>query len=137
MSNNITASVEFYFKGVKFADSVEVELDQHMQTAGKTPDFFPLLANAMNIDVYSYEHEMMQAEEILFSHAQGLAADYVNEGVFDSSAFEAAWIENKIHENLQEIAQRELSIDGLHQQPELKTALLEAYRLGESVKYKE
>ena len=136
MSNNITASIEFYFKGEKFSASVEMELDQPMQTAGKIPAFSPLLANAMNIDVYSYEYEMMQAEEVFFSDAEDLAADYVNEGIFDAGAFETAWLENKIHENLQDIVQRTLAIDDLHQQPELKAALLEAYRLGESVKYR-
>jgi hypothetical protein len=43
-----------------------------MQTTGKVPDLFPLLAKVSKIGFYSYEYEMMQAEEIIFSDAQGL-----------------------------------------------------------------
>lgn len=134
MSNTITASIEFYFKGIRHAGSLEVDLDQYMLATGAVPDFVALLADHMNIDQYSYEYEMMQVETVLYSHARNLAADYVHEGVFDAGAFEAAWSGDRIHQQLQEIAQRMLSIDDLHARPELKAALLEAYRFGESGK---
>ena len=130
MSNHITASVEFYFKGEKFTASLELDLDQHMQNAGKLPALYPLLAKAINLDPYSYEYEMMQAEVIFFNNAKGLVAEHLDEGLLDIAAFETAWIENTLLEKLQEIAQRHLSIDDLHQQPDLKNALLEACQLG-------
>ena len=70
MSNHITASVEFYFKGEKFTAAIELDLDQHMQNAGKLPALYPLLAKAINLDPYSYEYEMMQAEVIFFNNAK-------------------------------------------------------------------
>ncbi len=134
MSNHITASVEFYFKGEKHSASIELDMDQHMLASGELPDLYPLLAKAMNIGPYSYEYEMMLAETILFSDAKGLIADYVNNGILDHAAFNAAWTDAGIIEKLQQIAQRELSIIDLQQHPELKNALLEAYRLGKENK---
>ena len=132
MSNYITASVEFFFKGKKIASSIELSLDQHMQTTGKIPALLPLLAKASNLDVYSYEYEMMQAEEMIFSNAQGLVAAYVHDGKFDMEAFTDAWIENRLFEELQKIAHQNLAVNNLQNQPDLKQALLEAYRLGEN-----
>jgi len=132
MSNFITASVEFFFKGNKISSSIELSLDQHLQTTGKLPDLFPLLAKASNLNIYSYEYEMMQAEEIMFNNAEGMVADYVNDDKFDIEAFIAAWTENRLFEDLQKIAHQHMSVNDLQNQPDLKQALLEAYRLGEN-----
>lgn len=134
MSNFITASVEFYFKGEKHGAYIELDMDQHMLANGELPDLYPLLASAMNIGPYSYEYEMMLAETILFSDAKGLIADYVNDGILDLATFNIAWSDASIIERLQEVAQRELSINDLLQHPGLKNALLEAYRLGRKEK---
>ncbi|HHJ35873.1 MAG TPA: hypothetical protein ENJ87_08910 [Gammaproteobacteria bacterium] len=132
MTNHITASVEFYFRGKKFEASVELDLDQYMLANGKIPDLYPLLAKAINLDFYSYEYEMMQTENICFKQARGLAAGYLNDNTLDIEAFETAWKENLLSEELQEIARQELSIDDLRKHPELKQALLNAYKLGHS-----
>ena len=132
MSNHITASVEFYFKGKHFIASIELDMDQYMQTTGQLPALYPLLARAINLDLYSYEYEMMQAETISFSQAKGLVADYVTNGVLDLKTFEAAWSENSVIEKLQAIAKQNLSIENLQQHSELKKTLLKAYQLGKN-----
>lgn len=131
MSSHITASVEFYFRGEKLSAAIDLDLDKHMQATGKIPDLSPMLASAIDLDLYSYEYEVMQTETIVFSQASGLAAEYLAEGRLDIDAFEDAWKENRLMETLREIAQRNLLSDDLLQQPEFKNALLEAYRLGE------
>ena len=130
MSNQITASVEFYFKGERHGASIELEMDQHMHASGELPDLYPLLARAMDVGPYSYEYEMMLAETIIFSNAKGLIADFVNDGILDLAAFNVTWSESIIIEKLQDIAKQHLSVDDINQQPELKNALLEAYQLG-------
>ncbi|MFV9615117.1 MAG: hypothetical protein ACNYZG_04125 [Gammaproteobacteria bacterium] len=132
MSNHITASVEFYFKGEKITSSIELDVDSHMQATGRLPDLYPLLARAINLGLHSYEYEMMQAENISYSNAKGLIAEHVNEGSFNFASFEAIWTEAQILDKLQDIAQRNLSVDDILQQTELKNALLEAYRLGKN-----
>ena len=130
MSNHITASVEFYFKGERHSASIELDMDLHMHASGELPDLFPVLAQAMNIGAYSYEYEMMLAETIMFSDAKGLIADFVNEGNLDLAAFNHVWSESIVIEKLQDIAKEHLSIDDINQQVDLKNALLEAYQLG-------
>jgi hypothetical protein len=136
MSNHITASIEFYFKGERFNATVELDIDQYMQTTGKLPALYPLLSRSLKLDPYSYEYEMLQAEPILFSEAKGLIAQYVDQGTLDFDAFKIAWAETRTLEKLQDIAQRNMSIDNIEQQPELKNALLEAYQLGITEKSK-
>ena len=130
MSNHITANVEFYYKGEKITASIEIDVDHYLQTAGQLPNLYPLLAQAINLDFYSYEYEMMQAETIFFSNAKGLVAEHVNDGLLNLETLELAWSENSVIEKLQTIARQKFSIDDLQQHPELENALLEAYQLG-------
>ena len=130
MSNYITASVEFYFKGEKHGASIELDMDQYMHASGELPDLYPLLSQSMNIGAYSYEYEMMLAETIMFRDAKGLIADFVNDGILDLAAFNVAWSESHLIEKLQDIAKQHLSIEDINQQPDLKNALLEACQLG-------
>jgi hypothetical protein len=132
MSNHITVSIGFYFRGNEISSSIELDLDKHMNSAGKLPALYQLLAREINLDLYSYEYEMMQSEIISFSQAKGMAANYVSDGVLDIKAFETAWSENAMIEKLQDIATRHLAIDNLQQNEDLKNALLEAYQLGKA-----
>ncbi len=132
MSNRITASILFCFRGESHSPSLELDLDQHMHAGGKIPDLYPLIARANNFDLYSYEYEMMQAEPIRFSDPVGMVADHISENNLDYEAFEAAWHKDKIIEQLQEIATSTLSISDLAQHPELMEALLQAYQLGKN-----
>jgi hypothetical protein len=130
MNNYITASIEFYFKGEKIVSSIELDIDSHMHATGQLPDLYPLLAKAINIGFYSYEYEVMQTEVVLYNNAKGLIAEHVNDGSLDFESFKAEWTEFQIFNKLQNIAQNTLSIDNLQQHTEIKTALLEAYKLG-------
>lgn len=129
MKNIITASVKFSFKGVSHEPSITLELDKYI-VGGDFPDLYPLIAKENNHDLYSYEYEMMQAEEIFFSNAEGLIADFISNGVLDLQAFQAAFSEKLIIKQLRDVAKEHLQIDDLEQQPELAQALLSAYRLG-------
>jgi hypothetical protein len=135
IKNTVKASVEFFYRGELYSAAVTIELDQLIEN--KTPEnaevlssLHHLLATKMGIDKYSYQFEMMQAEEICFSEAQGIATQYLQDGHFDIKGFEHAWRENKMLNQLQNIASRLLDVDDLEQRPELKNALLEAYRAG-------
>ncbi len=130
MKNHITASVEFYFKGKKYSASIELDLDQQMQAGGKIPDLYPLLARKINLDLYSYEYEIMLSETIHYHHAGGLAKNFIIDNSLDSNGFEQAWKEKNVLKTLQEIAKQYLDIDDLQQQADIKNALLAAYYQG-------
>jgi len=132
MSNRITTSILFCFRGKTHSPSFELDLDQHMHASGKIPDLYPLIARANNFDLYSYEYEMMQAEPIRFTNPTGMVADYISENDLDYAAFESAWHKNKIIEQVQEIAASSMAISDLAQHPELMEALLQAYQLGKN-----
>lgn len=130
MKNSIDAHVEFSFRGEIYTPSATIALDELMAQHGSVPLLHAFLAEQNGIDTYSYLYEAMQEEPILFSNAQGLAADFLIDGHFDASAFAARWQENRVLGLLQAIARRELGIDHLEQHPELRQALLQAYSLG-------
>lgn len=134
MKNTLKASVIFCFKGESYEPSITLELDEYLAINANIPDLYPMIAQANNHDLYSYEYEMMQAEKIVFSDAEGLVADYVADGRFDIEGFQAAWKEKRLLNQLQEIAQRILSVKDIHQQPDLKQALMESYHLGKGKK---
>jgi hypothetical protein len=101
-----------------------------MQTTGKIPNLYPLLAKASGLDAYSYEVEMLQAETIYYTNAKGLVKKFVTDKNLNVPAFEAAWKEAQILKQLQQIAQHHLATGDLTQQKNLKKALLQAYYLG-------
>ncbi|VAX05753.1 hypothetical protein MNBD_GAMMA25-571 [hydrothermal vent metagenome] len=130
MKNQITAAILFSFKGKNFSPSLQLDLNHFMTEGGKMPNLHPLIARTNDIDLYSYEYEMMQAESIIFTAAEGLAADFLIDTTLDIAAFESAWHEHKILKQLQEITSDTLSIPDLSQHPELRSALLQSYHLG-------
>jgi len=130
MDNRITITIEFDFKGVHFSPSGDFDLDEIMRNNGVIPDLYATLATLNGIDLYSYEFEMMQAEEMQFSHPQGLAAEYMIEGVFDRMGFTQRWHLEQELSALQKIATQHMAITDLNQQPELKAALMAAFQLG-------
>ena len=131
MNNNIVISVEFYFKGQKHSPSMVVDLNAHVQSNSGFDSLYPLLAKHNNIDLYSYEYEMLLAEELVFLEATGLAEAFLEEGKFDLAAFQQALHDEGISEGLSEIASTHLSVDDLSSQPDLKAALLAAFKLGQ------
>lgn len=130
MKNTLDARVEFDFKGQHHVLRASIDLDRLMQDRGGLPDLHALLAKENDIDVYSYEYEMMEAEAVCVDKATGLAAACVRDDRFDADCFEQRWREQRIAERLQEVAGRHLRVDDLSQHPELRAALLAAYRLG-------
>ena len=131
MKNSIVISVEFFFKGQKLSPSMELDLDAHIQAKRSIDSLYPLLARNNNIDLYSYEYEMLQAEDLAFSEAKGLAESFFDNGAFDIDAFEQALHDENIIKEVSHIATTLLSVDDLESQPVLKTALIEAYKLGQ------
>ncbi len=130
MSNKITATIEFYFKGKQFSPSATIDLDDIMQQYGKIPDLHPMLATLNNIDSYSYEYEMMLGEEVHFSDAEGSAAAFVNDGHFDFTGFEQNWHDQQLFNTLAPMIKQQLDIDNIDQHPKFKSIILAAYQAG-------
>ncbi|RKZ88448.1 MAG: hypothetical protein DRQ39_02410 [Gammaproteobacteria bacterium] len=130
MANEITAKVEFSFKGINYTPSTVLDLDDIMQKHGTLPSLHQLLARLHNIDSYSYEYEMMEAENIQFSDAEGWVTGFVTDNQFDQTGFEQQWHEQDQLNRLAPIIKRQLNIDDIQQHPELKKVILTAYQFG-------
>ena len=130
MKNQITAKVEFSFKGDVFSPSAIIDLDQVMAQQDPQPSFHLMIAQENAIDTYSYLYEVMEQAEVIFTDAQGIAAEFLNDGSFNLLALQEVWCEAKLEQMYQEIAVTEIGADALTQYPGLKNALVKAYELG-------
>ncbi|VAW57016.1 hypothetical protein MNBD_GAMMA07-2298 [hydrothermal vent metagenome] len=132
MSNIVKASVVFCYKGETLSPSITIELDEYLQASNTNtlPDLYPMIAKANNHDLYSYEFEMMQAENIIFSEASGMVAEFIKDGFLDIETFVSAWKKAEVLQKLAVIAKNKLLIDNLSDEPNIKQALLDAYELG-------
>lgn len=130
MQNSVVASVVFYFKGERYAPSMLLDLDELMRRAGGLHNLHHHIAVANGIDAYSYEYEVMQAEDIHFAQPQGLAVEFLHEGEFDIEGFAASWHEQQVLQKVRPIAERCVGVTDLDAKPKLKAALIAAYRAG-------
>jgi len=130
VKNHIEVSAEFDFRGKTYTPSVKLDLDSLMEQYGEFPDLHQRLAREINIGPYSYEYEVLESSELIFSNATGFASKFLTEKQFDIQAFRQYWLEQQQLNMVQEIASRHLDIDELEKHPNLKAALIEAYTLG-------
>jgi len=132
--NSIDICVEFSFKGESFNPSLTLDFDQLQVDGQVSLDLYQMIAKANHIDTYSYLYEVMQANEILFSHPKGLTKSFFNNGQFEFEAFIAAYQEQLLVNKLEQIAIEELGNLKLSDNKPLQRSLLRAYRLGEQEK---
>ena len=132
MTNKITVTIEFHFKGKQFSPSASLDLDELMQLHGTFPEIHSMLAKLNNIDSYSYEYEVMLAEDVQFSDAEGLATEFFTNDSFDQAAFEQKWHENNALSELAPIIKQHLNIEDIEQQQALKAVILAAWKLGKA-----
>jgi hypothetical protein len=130
MKNSVSASVEFYFKGERFAPSLQIDLDKLMQQEGGLDGLYHAIAVANGISVYSYEYEMMQGEEVHFDTPTGLACDFFHEGEFDIAGYSEMWHELQVLKRVRPIAEQCVGVTDLDGKPKLKAALIAAYLAG-------
>ncbi len=131
MSNTFTACIEFSFKGEDFRYAASLDLDALLLQYDSFPAIAPLLAKIHHVETYAYLYEVMEESDVTFVHAQGIAADFVRDGVFDAQALAAQWGNLKVLLPLQKIAQQILGISDLKAHPDLLTALKLAYQQGQ------
>jgi hypothetical protein len=131
MTNQITAKIEFNFKGETLTPTAILDLDLLMQQHGSIPDLHQMLAKLNNIDNYSYQYEMMLGEDVQFSNAKGWVIDFVQNNHFDQSSFEHHWFERDMLSALTPLIKQQLNIDDINQHPKFKSIIIAAYQAGQ------
>jgi hypothetical protein len=133
MSNNtVRARLALSFKGETYELDSVIDLDRCLGEPGEAPNFHRLLARAGGIDPYSYLYEVLESHEIAFSDATGVAARSCHDGQFDWARFERDRREERDWHHVRAIAQQMLGARDLDADPDLKAALLAAYRAGQA-----
>ena len=129
--NSIDVSVDFSFQGKHYTPEITINLDLFIQQ--KEPiSFHRLIANEHQIDCYSYLYEVMESSDIFYRCPQGMAAAHMRDNHFDIQSYAVQWEEDKLIEQLLQIAKKEMNIADFTHKQSLKNALIQAYRLGNS-----
>lgn len=130
--NTVRARLSLSFKGETFALDSVIDLDRCLGESGEAPDFHRLLAQAAGIDPYSYLHEVLESHAIEFLDATGVATRSCRDGGFDWARFEQDRREDQDWLVVRAVAAHILASRDLDADPDLKAALLAAYRAGKS-----
>lgn len=126
-ANTVRAHVSFSFQGeTHHLDSV-IDLDGFLAEPDAMPDFHRLLAQSAGIDPYSYLYEVLESHEIEFSDATGVAARCCDDGKFDWTRFAR---EERDWPVVRAVCESLIGACDWDTEPELKAALLAAYRAG-------
>jgi len=131
-NNTVRARLVLSFKGETYALDSVIDLDQCLGESGTAPNFHQLLARTAGIDPYSYLYEVLEAHEIAFSDATGVAAQSCRDGQFDWAQFEQARREDQDWRAVRAVAESLLAARDLDAEPALKAALLAVYRAGQA-----
>lgn len=132
VKNSIRVSAQFDFKGETYTPEVVVDLDAVVERNELAPNYQLLLANENRIGLYSYEYEVLESSELVFSDATGYASEFLHENRFDYEGFRRHWQAQQNLLALRDIAREYMGVASLEEQPKLQAALLAAYRLGQS-----
>jgi len=132
--NTLRARLDFSFKGESHELDTTIDLDPLLDTEDEAPDFHRLLAAASGIDTYSYLYEAMESYEIEFSEPTGLAIRSCHDGRFDWPRFRQDCRDEQDLQVVRTIAEQTLVVRNLDERPDLKAALLAAYRAGKQVR---
>ncbi len=129
-NSTVRARVSFSFKGeTHHLDSV-IDLDGFLGGPDAMPDFHRLLAQSAGIDPYSYLYEVLESHEIEFSDATGVAVRCCGDGSFDWACFARDAGEERDWPVVRAISEPLIGACDWDAEPELKAALLAAYRAG-------
>jgi len=131
-SNTVRASLEFSFKGETHQLAATLDLGRYVTKDGEEPNIHLLLAKESGIDPYSYLYEALESYEILFSEPTGLVVRSCRDGCLDWPQFVQDWHKEQDSAVVRGIAAQTLGDANLDENPNLKAALLAAYRAGQA-----
>lgn len=134
-THTVRARLAFSFKGETYELDSVIDLDRRPGEPGAAPDFHRILAKEAGIDPYSYLYEVMASHEIEFSDATGVAARSCGDGRFDWTQFEQDMSEERDWRVVRAIAEGIMAGRDPDAAPDLKAALLAAYRAGKTSRH--
>ncbi len=129
MNNQLTLRVQVSFQGQVHNLQAQLDLDKQLRAYGGLPDLHDWVARTNQIDAYSYLYEAIQMEPVEIIEVSGRVAEFIDDGQFLADAFIEDWRVQNALPGLVHIAKQHLQTE-LETNPQLKQALIDAYKLG-------
>ncbi len=129
MNDSIRIHARFSFKGKIHQPEMVMDLDE-LAKIQHPNDLYAVLARKNDIDLYSYEYEMLQAEALVFDQPKGRAAAFMQNGKPDWKALHANGKRAQQMAKLSHLARQHMGIEKLSDIPGLEKTLLEAWEMG-------
>ena len=130
MKNTIDAQVKFSFRGENYSPAITLDLDSITDKPETFEVLHRVIATKNQIDTYSYLYEVMESSPIIFSNPQGVAVDYLQDNSFDFPRYAQDRQDEQLTEQVACIAEEIMDVSNLENEPNLKVALIAAYKLG-------
>jgi hypothetical protein len=130
--NTLRARLECSFKGESYLLDATIDLDRCLAASNEMPNFHQMLAQVGNIDTYSYLYEMLESYDIAFDQPTGLAEACCSDGMFDWHGFVQQASDHRDLQAVRTLVVQTLDVHEFDARPELRAALLAAYRAGKA-----
>jgi len=123
-TNVVTACVEFDYQGQHYELKNAVDIDHVIYHDDFFNSIYLSIARANNIDMYSYQLEVMLDQTIVFSNEKGCVAGCVNNGEIDLELLRENHQQAECLPKIKPIAEQ------FKTHNDITAALVEAYLLG-------
>jgi hypothetical protein len=134
VTNRVRVSATFSFRGETHNPAMVLDLDRFLAEEKRLEDLYPMLAAANGIGPYSYEYEVLEMAPLHFDQPEGAVAAHLHDGRLDLAGLRTAIRRERLRQQLEEIAKKQLNLAALDEIPGLETALLAAWKLGRNSK---
>lgn len=123
-TNTVTASIDFDYQGQHYALKNTLDIDHIIYHDDFYQSVYASIAKANDIDLYSYQLEVMMDQGIVFSNEKGCVQGCVTDGVLDLELL------REVHQKVECLPVIQPLINKFKADNDITSALVEAYLLG-------
>lgn len=131
-ANTVTANIDFDYQAQHYALKDVIDIDHIIYREDFYHSIYLSIARANNIDLYSYQLEIMMDQTIVFSNEKGCVQGCVSQGVLDLALLKKAHQKAEYLPAIERIIQQH--IPNLERNDNITKALIDAYILGKSAR---
>ncbi len=130
LTNTVVVNIDFDYQGQHYALKDVINIDYIIYRENFYHSVYLSIARANNIDLYSYQLEIMMDQTIVFSNEKGCVQGCVSQGILDLALLKEAYQKVECLPTIERIIQQ--YIPKLERSDNITKALVEAYILGKS-----
>ncbi|RUA06242.1 MAG: hypothetical protein DSY43_02455 [Gammaproteobacteria bacterium] len=127
-TNTITANISFDYQGQHYSLKSTLDIDHIIHHDNFYQSVYLSVAKSNNIDLHSYQLEVMMDQSIVFTNEKGCVQGCVTDGILDLKLLREA------HQKVECLPAIEPLIKKFEVDNDIHSALVEAYLLGKKSK---